>query len=87
MFGLPDGDPFFTLMTNYKYIYNATDKTADYFDGRGNKFYHRDNIQTVADLHIDFTVHKSHQFEIHIKSNSGQNRGNQGFKYQYDPRY
>ena len=32
LMGVVDGDPFFTLMPGYKYVYNATNKTVDYYD-------------------------------------------------------
>lgn len=64
-FGSPDGDPFFTLQNGYLYRYNAKLHIFDIYDDNGNNIYHRENIQSVADLHIDFTIHKSHQFEIY----------------------
>ena len=85
---MPDGYPFFTLQPNYKYIYNATEKTADYYDDQGIKFYHRGNIKSVMDLHIDYTIHKSHQFEIHVLVDPSGKGGQVKFIWGlYDPEY
>ena len=84
--GVIDGDPFFTLTPGFKYIYNATEKTVDYYDDNGNKFYHRDDIKSIADLHIDYRVHKSHNFEIHIKAYSRKDGANI-LKSIYNPEY
>lgn len=70
-FGTPDGDPYFTLQDGYLYQYWASLQKAVYYDNTGRKIYERDNITTVEDLHIDFTIHKSHQFEIIIGYNNG----------------
>lgn len=58
----------------------------DYYDDRGNRFYHKDNIKSIADLHIDHKVHKSHNFEIHIKAHSKKD-GKHIIKSIYNPEY
>ncbi len=64
--GTPDGDNSFTRQDGYLYQYFHTDRTALYYDETGRLIYQNTDVKSVADLHIDFTIHESHQFEIHI---------------------
>ena len=53
-----------TLQSGYKYIYNHRTRVFDVYDDTDTNILHTTNILTIVDLNIDFTIHKSHQFEI-----------------------
>lgn len=55
-----------TLQPGYRYVYNHGTREFDAYDNNGVNFVHISNIMSIADLNIDFTIHKSHQFEIII---------------------
>lgn len=55
-----------TLQPGYKYVYNHGTRVFDVYDNNGTNIVHTTNIQYIVDLNIDFTIHKSHQFEIII---------------------
>ena len=61
-----DTDPILTLQTGYKYIYYYSRNKFTVYDASGAEVLTRNNITSMADLHIDFTIHKSHQFEVKI---------------------
>lgn len=61
-----DSEEILTHYDGWKYIYNHNKHTFDVFDDNGDLYVHRDSIQTIGDLHIDFTVQMSHDFEIHV---------------------
>lgn len=57
--------PLHTWQNGYKYVYNYTSKTFDVYDDSGNNIDHRDNVLTIGDMHIDFTIYRSHEFIIY----------------------
>ena len=63
---ITDSDPILTLQTGYRYVWDYYKKTFKVYDETGALSSQRKNINSIADLHIDFTIHKSHQFEIII---------------------
>jgi len=63
---IDDNEEVLTRRDGWLYIYNYSRKTFDAYDDLGNTYIHRDNIQNIGDLHIDFTIQMSHQFEIHF---------------------
>lgn len=63
---ITDSDPILTHRDGWKYIYNHIKHTFDAYDNTGALYIHRDNIRTFGDLHIDFTIQMSHDFEIHV---------------------
>lgn len=65
--GTPTPSTPLTRIDGYRYVYNHSKKTFDAYDDNGIKFVHIDNIQSIADMNIDFTIHKSHQFEIIVE--------------------
>ena len=66
-FGFRNGNyTIYTLTSGWKYIYVPHNATFDIYDDTGANVYHADNVKAVADFHVDFTVVKSHQFEVHF---------------------
>lgn len=66
-FGFRNGNyTIYTLTSGWKYIYVPHSATFDIYDDTGANVYHADNVKAVADFHVDFTVVKSHQFEVHF---------------------
>ena len=63
---IDDSEEVLTRKDGWLYIYNYTKATFDAIDASGNTYIHRNNIQTIGDLHIDFTIQMSHQFEIYF---------------------
>ena len=63
---IDDNEEILTHIDGWKYIYNYTRHTFDVYDENGDIYNHRDNIMTIGDLHIDFTIQMSHDFEIHV---------------------
>ena len=63
-----DNEEVLTHRDGWRYIYNYKKRTFDAIDESGNTYIHRDNIQTIGDLHIDFTIQMSHDFEIVVGS-------------------
>ena len=61
-----DSDVIWTLHDGYSYIYYYSQAKFKIYDTTGQEIYSRNNIASIADLHIDFTVHKSHQFIVKI---------------------
>lgn len=53
-----------TLQENYLYKYYHNKKIFDVYDNNGVRILHKTNIESIADLNIDFSIHKSHQFWI-----------------------
>lgn len=53
-----------TLQDGYLYKYNYKSKIFDVYDDTGTKIVHKTDVRTIAQMNIDFTIHKSHQFEI-----------------------
>lgn len=65
-YGKPDGQRVWTLINGYKYIYHASKHEFNIYDEHGTVVYNVPNVKSIADMHIDFKVHKSHQFMIII---------------------
>lgn len=63
---IDDSEEVLTRHDGWLYIYDYPASTFDAYDENGNTYIHRDNIETIGDLHIDFTIQMSHQFEIHF---------------------
>lgn len=61
---IDDSKEVLTHNDGWKYIYNHAKRTFDAYDEHGDTYIHRDNIETIGDLHIDFTIQMSHDFEI-----------------------
>lgn len=53
-----------TLQEGYIYKYYFKTKVFDVYDDTGTKIIHKTNVRTIAQMNIDFTIHKSHQFWI-----------------------
>lgn len=65
-----DSDTIWTLHDGYSYIYYYSQAKFKIYDMTGQEVYSRNNIASIADLHIDFTVHKSHQFIVKIEQDA-----------------
>lgn len=65
-----DSDVIWTLHDGYSYIYYYSQAKFKIYDTTGQEIYSRNNIASIADLHIDFTVHKSHQFIVKIEQDA-----------------
>ena len=63
-YGKPDGKKVWTLIDGYKYIYHAGRHDFNIYDEHGAVVYNVPNVVSIADMHIDFKVHKSHQFIV-----------------------
>ena len=63
-FGHEDGSPYLQRQDGYVYRYYYYSKEFKCYDNNNVLFYQRSNVRTIADLHIAFNIHKSHQFEI-----------------------
>lgn len=63
-YGKPDGNKVWTLIDGYKYIYHAGKHEFNIYNENGAVVYTVNNVKSIADMHIDFKVHKSHQFII-----------------------
>lgn len=69
MLGLNFGTPLptdvpLTRVPGYIYRYNHTKRTFDAWDIDKVNILHVDNVNSIADMKIDFTIFNSHQFEI-----------------------
>ena len=60
-----------TLQEGYLYKYYHKTKVFDVYDDNGTQIIHKTNVRTIAQMNIDFTIHKSHQFWIIASSNVG----------------
>lgn len=58
----------YTLQEGYKYIYEPVKTKFTIYDKNGTVVFVNNNIHAITDFSIDFTIHKSHQFEIHYAS-------------------
>lgn len=58
-----------TLQEGYLYKYYHKTKIFDVFDENGTRIVHKENVRTIAQMNIDFTIHKSHQFWIIADAN------------------
>lgn len=58
----------YTLEKDYRYVYNLSKKTFTIYDENGQVIFYKAGVYTMSDMCIDFTVHKSHQFEIIVDS-------------------
>ena len=68
-FGSIDGtSTIYSLYDGWKYKYFYNTKKFIIEDENGNIVEEKDDVTTISDFDIDFSVHKSHQFEIHFKS-------------------
>ena len=61
-----DTNKIWTLQTGYKYIFYFTQSKFRIYNANGTLVHSINNIRTIADLHIDFTIHKSHQFIVRL---------------------
>lgn len=61
-----DTNKIWTLQTGYKYIFYFTQSKFRIYNANGILVHSINNIRTIADLHIDFTIHKSHQFIVRL---------------------
>lgn len=72
--GLAFGSPsnpvgtIYTLQPDYKYIYNLSKKTFTIYDENGTVVFYVNGVTKMSDMKIDFTIHKSHQFEIVVNA-------------------
>lgn len=65
-----DSDAIWTLHDGYSYVYYFLQAKFKIYDETGQEIYSRSNISSIADLHIDFTVHKSHQFIVKMEQDA-----------------
>ena len=54
----------YTLQRGYRYIYLPTQTRFIIYDENSNVIFINNNVHSINDFSIDFSVHKSHQFEI-----------------------
>lgn len=73
-YGKPDGQHIWTLIDGYKYIYHAGKHEFNIYDEHGTIVYNVSDVKSIADMHIDFKVHKSHQFIIIIEAKKFKKR-------------
>lgn len=66
---LPPPSVPLTLQAGYIYTYNHSKREFDAYDATGTNFVHITGITSMADMNIDFTIYKSHQFQIFVDSN------------------
>lgn len=66
-----DGLNILTRQDGFLYKYNYPDKTFKVFDNNNVLVLRRNNIQSLADMKIDFTIFNSHQFEIYLTPEDG----------------
>lgn len=66
-----DGLNILTRQDGFLYKYNYPDKTFKVYNDLGMLVLQRSNIQSLADLKVDFTIFNSHQFEIYLESEQG----------------
>lgn len=59
-----------TLIPDYRYVYNHMAHVFDAYDDTGVNFVHIEDVDSIAGMGIDFTIHKSHQFEIIVDPSS-----------------
>lgn len=55
----------YTLQQGYRYIYEPTKTRFTIYDENMGVVFVNNHVHAITDFSIDFTVHKSHQFEIH----------------------
>ena len=55
----------YTLHPGYKYIYYVANRKFIIYDENSNIVF-ENNVTSINDLRIDFSVHKSRQFEVHV---------------------
>lgn len=65
-----DSDAIWTLHDGYSYVYYFLQAKFKIYDETGQEIYSRSNISSIADLHIDFTVYKSHQFIVKVEQDA-----------------
>ena len=53
-----------TRVDGYRYVYDYNKRKFYVYDNTGTNILTINNISSITDLNIDFTIHKSHQFEI-----------------------
>ena len=56
----------YTLQEGYKYILIPEEAKFTIYDDSNNIVFENRQVHSINDLSIDFTIHKSHQFEIHL---------------------
>lgn len=61
---IDDDEEVLTRIDGWRYIYNHSRRTFTVYNQLGGIYIRRNNIQTIGDLHIDFTIQMSHQFMI-----------------------
>lgn len=65
-----DDNLVYTLHDNWKYKYYYSQKKFVILDAGGNTVIEKSNVINISQFPIDFSVHKSHQFEIIIRESS-----------------
>ena len=63
-FGTPDGQKVWTRQDGYIYRLTYKKRLFQIWDEHGTEVYKVENVTSIADMHIDFTIHKSHQFGV-----------------------
>ena len=66
-----ENDNIYTLYDGWKYKYYYNQKKFVILDENENVVLEKNDVITISDFPIDFSVHKSHQFEIIISDSSG----------------
>ena len=56
-----------TRQNGYLYKYYHNQRVFDVYDDNGTRIIHKTNIQSIAQMNIDFTIANSHQFWIIIE--------------------
>lgn len=67
---LPSNVSVLTKQTGYLYEYNISAKVFTVYDNTGAMVSQTKNIQSIADMKIDFTIADSHQFKVVLGSNA-----------------
>lgn len=70
--GAYTGTDILTWKKGYLYKFNYVDRTFKVYDDHGTLIRNFSNVNSFADMKIDFTIHKTHQFEIYLESEGGK---------------
>ena len=63
-----------TLISGWRYDYYATSHRFEVYNNYGILVSVISNIESIADMNIDFTIHKSHQFRVIYQSGGHERR-------------
>lgn len=69
---ITDDEPTHTYEDGYKYIYNYTKRIFKIYDDADELIYNKEDIESIADMHIDFTVIGSHDFVVVMDYRDGK---------------